>query len=162
MAKQPACRSGGCRVCLKSFKDGDYSRVCSGCKFKVCEDCATSYTKIGEDEVNAHYSCIYNSVHNRVYLRNCTYGQGRKKWSQIFIPKTSGGQGELVRGNPSIAKQSVPIYYAVNLEPPTSLSDCFPSCTVFFFKTYNNKSVKIPVTSKVWKREYRNVRSING
>lgn len=42
-------------MCLKSFKDGDYSRVCFGCKFKVCEDCATSYTKIDEnqDEVNA-------------------------------------------------------------------------------------------------------------
>lgn len=53
ITKQPACRSGGCRVCLKSFKEGDYSRVCSGCKFKVCEDCATSYTKVGEDEVNA-------------------------------------------------------------------------------------------------------------
>lgn len=48
--KQPACRSGGCRVCLKSFKEGDYSRVCFGCKFKVCEDCATSYTKIDENQ----------------------------------------------------------------------------------------------------------------
>lgn len=61
MTKQPACRSGGCRVCLKSFKDGDYSRVCFGCKFKVCEDCATSYTKIDEnqDEVNSAIVVLY-------------------------------------------------------------------------------------------------------
>lgn len=108
MAKQPACRSGGCRVCLKSFKDGDYSRVCSGCKFKVCEDCATSYTKIGEDEVNAYYSCIYNSVHNRVYLRNCAYGQGRKNGHRFLSRKPRVGKGNWSEGTHQLQNSRFP------------------------------------------------------
>lgn len=102
MAKQPACRSGGCRVCLKSFKDGDYSRVCSGCKFKVCEDCATSYTKVGEDEVNAHYSCIYNGIY--VYIIAYTYEivrTGREEKMVIdFYPENLGWAREIGQREP--------------------------------------------------------------
>ncbi|XKL63206.1 hypothetical protein PGB90_005570 [Kerria lacca] len=47
--EQPGRRVGSCRVCLKSFKPEDYSRICFGCKMKVCEDCA-SYSQQGENE----------------------------------------------------------------------------------------------------------------
>lgn len=70
LTKQPACRSGGCRVCLKSFKDGDYSRVCFGCKFKVCEDCATSYTKIDENQDEVSMLLVTTiAVHTRAEVK---------------------------------------------------------------------------------------------
>jgi hypothetical protein len=33
------------RVCLKSFKQDDFSKTCFECKYRVCEDCA-SYSKM--------------------------------------------------------------------------------------------------------------------
>lgn len=47
--EQTGRRAGSCRVCLKNFKPEDYSRICFGCKMKVCEDCA-SYSKQSENE----------------------------------------------------------------------------------------------------------------
>lgn len=108
-AKQPASRSGGCRVCLKSFKDGDYSRVCFGCKFKVCEDCATSYTKIDEnqDEVSA-------KPHARFRIRVVWRKKNR---CRFLFRKRVNGLGR-IRGKKvsSIAKQSVPIHYQWSIE----------------------------------------------
>ncbi|XP_065214885.1 regulating synaptic membrane exocytosis protein 2 isoform X2 [Planococcus citri] len=54
--EQPGRRAGSCRVCLKSFKPEDYSRICFGCKMKVCEDCA-SYSQLGENEDESLWSC---------------------------------------------------------------------------------------------------------
>ena len=53
-AAKPPCRTGACRVCLKSFKPEDFFRTCFECQQKVCEDCA-SYSKMeeNEDEVSA-------------------------------------------------------------------------------------------------------------
>lgn len=42
-------RAGACRVCLKSFKPDDFSKICAECQQKVCEDCA-SYSKLDESE----------------------------------------------------------------------------------------------------------------
>lgn len=42
-------RAGACRVCLKSFKPDDFSKICAECQQKVCEDCA-SYSKLDENE----------------------------------------------------------------------------------------------------------------
>lgn len=110
-AKQPASRSGGCRVCLKSFKDGDYSRVCFGCKFKVCEDCATSYTKIDEnqDEVSAKHRA-------RDFARQSV--GGKKNRCRFLFRKRVYALGRIRRGKkvPSIAKQSVPIHYPRSIQ----------------------------------------------
>lgn len=46
---KPPSRAGACRVCLKSFKPDDFSRTCSECTQRVCEDCA-SYSKLDENE----------------------------------------------------------------------------------------------------------------
>jgi hypothetical protein len=46
---KPPCRTGACRVCLKSFKPNDFSRTCFECQQKVCEDCA-SYSKLDENQ----------------------------------------------------------------------------------------------------------------
>lgn len=43
------CRTGACRVCLKSFKPDDFSKICFECQQKVCEDCA-SYSKLDDNE----------------------------------------------------------------------------------------------------------------
>lgn len=50
-------RAGACRVCLKSFKPDDFSKICAECQQKVCEDCA-SYSKLddSEDAVSANLS----------------------------------------------------------------------------------------------------------
>uniref|UniRef100_A0A8D8LYU8 Protein piccolo n=1 Tax=Cacopsylla melanoneura TaxID=428564 RepID=A0A8D8LYU8_9HEMI len=53
--KQPG-RLGNCRVCLKSFKPDDYSRVCYECHQKVCEDCA-SYSKLDENQDENTWRC---------------------------------------------------------------------------------------------------------
>lgn len=42
-------RAGACRVCLKSFKPNEFSKICFECQQKVCEDCA-SYSKLEEHE----------------------------------------------------------------------------------------------------------------
>lgn len=42
-------RYGTCRVCLKSFKPDDFSKICAECQQKVCEDCA-SYSKLDDSE----------------------------------------------------------------------------------------------------------------
>lgn len=42
-------RAGACRVCLKSFKPDDFSKICAECQQKVCEDCA-SYSKLDDSE----------------------------------------------------------------------------------------------------------------
>lgn len=42
-------RAGACRVCLKSFKPDEFSKICFECQQKVCEDCA-SYSKLEEHE----------------------------------------------------------------------------------------------------------------
>lgn len=42
-------RAGACRVCLKSFKPDDFSKICFECQQKVCEDCA-SYSKLEDNE----------------------------------------------------------------------------------------------------------------
>lgn len=42
-------RAGSCRVCLKSFKPDDFSKICAECQQKVCEDCA-SYSKLDDSE----------------------------------------------------------------------------------------------------------------
>lgn len=49
-------RAGACRVCLKSFKPDDFSKICFECQQKVCEDCA-SYSKLeeNEDAVRCHF-----------------------------------------------------------------------------------------------------------
>ncbi|XP_052129416.1 regulating synaptic membrane exocytosis protein 1 isoform X2 [Frankliniella occidentalis] len=52
---KPPCRTGACRVCLKSLKPEDVIRVCGECHFKVCEDCA-SYTK-QEDLADDAWRC---------------------------------------------------------------------------------------------------------
>ncbi|XP_054286465.1 regulating synaptic membrane exocytosis protein 1-like isoform X1 [Macrosteles quadrilineatus] len=49
-------RQGACRVCLKSFKEGDYSRNCYECHQKVCEDCA-SYYKQDENQDENTWRC---------------------------------------------------------------------------------------------------------
>ncbi|KAK7592901.1 hypothetical protein V9T40_007653 [Parthenolecanium corni] len=54
--EQTGRRAGSCRVCLKNFKPEDYSRICFGCKMKVCEDCA-SYSKQSENEDESLWSC---------------------------------------------------------------------------------------------------------
>lgn len=50
---KPPSRAGACRVCLKAFKPDDFSRTCSECTQRVCEDCA-SYSKLdaNEDQVS--------------------------------------------------------------------------------------------------------------
>lgn len=50
-------RTGACRVCLKSFKPEDFSKICAECQQKVCEDCA-SYSKLddSEDAVSKRYT----------------------------------------------------------------------------------------------------------
>ncbi|XP_075225744.1 regulating synaptic membrane exocytosis protein fife [Lycorma delicatula] len=53
---KPPCRSGACRVCLKSFKPDDYSRTCFECQQKVCEDCA-SYSKLDVNEDENTWRC---------------------------------------------------------------------------------------------------------
>ncbi|KAI5697159.1 hypothetical protein M8J75_006040 [Diaphorina citri] len=53
---KPAARLGNCRVCLKSFKPDDYSRVCYECHQKVCEDCA-SYSKLDENQDENTWRC---------------------------------------------------------------------------------------------------------
>ncbi|XP_039285339.1 uncharacterized protein LOC120351574, partial [Nilaparvata lugens] len=53
---KPPCRSGACRVCLKSFKPDDYSRMCFECHQKVCEDCA-SYSKLDENQDESTWRC---------------------------------------------------------------------------------------------------------
>lgn len=47
--KAPKLRAGSCRVCLKSFKPDDFSKICAECQQRVCEDCA-SYSKLDESE----------------------------------------------------------------------------------------------------------------
>lgn len=42
-------RAGACRVCLKSFKPDEFSKICFECQQKVCEDCA-SYSKLEDNE----------------------------------------------------------------------------------------------------------------
>lgn len=46
---KPPSRAGACRVCLKSFKPDDFSKTCSDCQQRVCEDCA-SYSKQDESD----------------------------------------------------------------------------------------------------------------
>lgn len=47
--KAPSRAGDKCRVCLKSFKPDDFSKICAECQQKVCEDCA-SYSKLNESE----------------------------------------------------------------------------------------------------------------
>lgn len=42
-------RDGTCRVCIKSFKPGDFRKICVECQHNVCEDCA-SYSKVDDDD----------------------------------------------------------------------------------------------------------------
>lgn len=49
-------RSGACRVCLKAFKTDDFSKTCTECTQRVCEDCA-SYSKTSEDEGEMSWKC---------------------------------------------------------------------------------------------------------
>lgn len=49
---KPVSRHGACRVCLKSFKQDEFSKTCGECQQKVCEDCA-SYSKPDEDQDEA-------------------------------------------------------------------------------------------------------------
>ncbi|CAG9856211.1 unnamed protein product [Phyllotreta striolata] len=53
---KPPSRAGACRVCLKAFKQDDFSRTCAECHQRVCEDCA-SYSKLKEDEDPADWTC---------------------------------------------------------------------------------------------------------
>ncbi|GLV42852.1 fife [Carabus blaptoides fortunei] len=53
---KPPSRAGACRVCLKSFKPEDFSRTCSECTQRVCEDCA-SYSKLDENEDQSTWKC---------------------------------------------------------------------------------------------------------
>ncbi|XP_063222344.1 regulating synaptic membrane exocytosis protein 2 [Bacillus rossius redtenbacheri] len=55
-AGKPPCRTGTCRVCLKSFKPNDFFRTCFECQQKVCEDCA-SYSKIEASEDETSWRC---------------------------------------------------------------------------------------------------------
>ncbi|VVC33791.1 Zinc finger, FYVE/PHD-type,PDZ domain,Zinc finger, RING-type,Zinc finger, RING/FYVE/PHD-type,C2 [Cinara cedri] len=117
LTKQSVCRSGGCRVCLKSFKEGDYSRVCFGCKFKVCEDCATSYTKIDENQDENTWCCSIcrrkqqsSSILQPVMTQNSTDSlldvpiadTLQRRHSDVKIGRTSGsatsGNGSLGSG----------------------------------------------------------------
>ncbi|XP_025423834.1 regulating synaptic membrane exocytosis protein 2 [Sipha flava] len=120
LTKQPACRSGGCRVCLKSFKDGDYSRVCFGCKFKVCEDCATSYTKIDENQDENTWCCSIcrrkqqsSSILQPVMTQNSTdslldvpiVDTLQRRHSDVKIGRNSGSAGS---GNGSLGTGLAP------------------------------------------------------
>ncbi|XP_031622364.1 regulating synaptic membrane exocytosis protein 2 [Contarinia nasturtii] len=49
-------RAGTCRVCLKSFKPDDFSKICAECQQKVCEDCA-SYSKLDDSEDAISWCC---------------------------------------------------------------------------------------------------------
>ncbi|XP_050429607.1 regulating synaptic membrane exocytosis protein 1 isoform X2 [Adelges cooleyi] len=119
-SKQPACRSGGCRVCLKSFKEGDYSRVCFGCKFKVCEDCATSYTKIDENQDENTWCCSIcrrkqqsSSILQPVLAQNSTdslldvpiVDTLQRRHSDVKIGRNSGSGGS---GNGSLGSGLAP------------------------------------------------------
>ncbi|XP_050526479.1 regulating synaptic membrane exocytosis protein 1 isoform X2 [Daktulosphaira vitifoliae] len=119
-SKQPACRAGGCRVCLKSFKEGDYSRVCFGCKFKVCEDCATSYTKIDENQDENTWCCSIcrrkqhnTSILQPVLAQNSTdslldvpiVDTLQRRHSDVKIGRNSGGSGS---GNGSLGSGLAP------------------------------------------------------
>ncbi|XP_057665301.1 regulating synaptic membrane exocytosis protein 1 [Diorhabda carinulata] len=53
---KPPSRAGACRVCLKAFKQDDFSRTCAECTQRVCEDCA-SYSKLKENEDPADWTC---------------------------------------------------------------------------------------------------------
>ncbi|XP_069701298.1 regulating synaptic membrane exocytosis protein 1 [Periplaneta americana] len=53
---KPPCRTGACRVCLKSFKPNDFFRTCFECQQKVCEDCA-SYSKLDENQDESTWRC---------------------------------------------------------------------------------------------------------
>lgn len=53
---KPPSRAGACRVCLKSFKQDDFSRTCAECHQRVCEDCA-SYSKLAEHEDPEDWTC---------------------------------------------------------------------------------------------------------
>ncbi|XP_055604662.1 regulating synaptic membrane exocytosis protein 1 [Uranotaenia lowii] len=66
-------RSGSCRICLKGFKQHEFSKTCTECDQKVCEDCA-SYSKHESSETMVSWRC---SV--------CR----RKTASRIFLPQES-------------------------------------------------------------------------
>ncbi|CAG9833856.1 unnamed protein product [Diabrotica balteata] len=53
---KPPSRAGACRVCLKAFKQDDFSRTCAECTQRVCEDCA-SYSKLKENEDPDDWTC---------------------------------------------------------------------------------------------------------
>uniref|UniRef100_A0A6P7F4H9 Uncharacterized protein LOC114326236 n=1 Tax=Diabrotica virgifera virgifera TaxID=50390 RepID=A0A6P7F4H9_DIAVI len=53
---KPPSRAGACRVCLKAFKQDDFSRTCAECAHRVCEDCA-SYSKLKENEDPDDWTC---------------------------------------------------------------------------------------------------------
>lgn len=53
---KPPSRAGACRVCLKAFKPDDFSRTCSECTQRVCDDCA-SYSKLDANEDQSSWKC---------------------------------------------------------------------------------------------------------
>lgn len=67
-------RAGACRVCLKSFKPDDFSKICAECQQKVCEDCA-SYSKLDESEdavnkIQYFFTSVKLKNSNFVYFSN--------------------------------------------------------------------------------------------
>lgn len=92
-------RAGACRVCLKSFKPDDFSKICFECQQKVCEDCA-SYSKLEEHEDAVRSSDCHSIITpTSVYdIRNCSRPEQltwrcsvcrRKMASRVCIPQDS-------------------------------------------------------------------------
>lgn len=64
---KPPSRAGACRVCLKSFKPDDFSKTCSDCQQRVCEDCA-SYSKQDESDDQVFFKNYKQNVWIYIYL----------------------------------------------------------------------------------------------
>ncbi|XP_011505714.1 PREDICTED: regulating synaptic membrane exocytosis protein 1 [Ceratosolen solmsi marchali] len=48
--EKPVNRAAACRVCIKSIKPEDFTRICYECQRKVCEDCASYSTTADSDD----------------------------------------------------------------------------------------------------------------
>lgn len=80
--REKPSRDGSCRVCLKSFKLGEFCKICAECHHKVCEDC-TGYSKLDEndDVVNI---VQYKHIFFIVPLTHCENFKGLSNHLKLF------------------------------------------------------------------------------